>query len=799
VTEAALEGIRVIDLAGRWGEMAGRVLADLGAEVICVEPPEGSPSRSLPPLGPDGQSYWWHTLALGKRSVVIDLADAGQRPTLERLLAGADVCIETFQPGQPGAAHIFGLDYETLRTVNPDLVVASITPFGQTGPRANDAATDLTVEASGGLVGLQGPPDRPPIPIGLPQACLHAGVQAAADILIALNARHHTGTGQHLDVSAQAAMISTLMNATGWPSVAGGNPPGLCDTRHLPRPQLAEGMRAGRLLPCKDGYCTFGIQLPGIGERTLAGLMIWLAEAHADLFHEDFEDVDWSSWMNQIRQGHLSVEGFNAAYDAVAAAFKRCSKAELLAMAIERKLLIAPILDGADLMQDEQLRARDFWKTVEGLTFAGPFAKLSRTPIEYRRAAPQLGADQDLLDELPEKTSRRRSAPARTATGALAGLKVADFAWVGVGPIMAKALADHGATVIHIESSTRLDVLRTIGPFKDSVPGVNRSQFFANFNTNKKSIDLDFNDADDLALARRIADWADVLVESFVPGTMARFGLDYETLTRERDDLVMLSTCMRGQSGPQRGYSGFGNQGAALAGLISITGWPDLPPAGPWGAYTDFIAPRFGVAAIAAALLHRHATGKGQHIDVAQIEAGIHFMGPLTARTFATGEVLERPGMASMYAAPNGVFAAEGGQSFVAISVETDEQWRALAQLCGTPETAHWSFAERSHEGERLHDTIAAWVAGRSAAEVESCCQAEGIPAHPVLWPSELYEDPQLLHREFFQKLTHPEMGSVYYDGHATRFSGTPPKLVTAAPLLGQHSDEIRAMFAERL
>ena len=772
--------------------MAGRVLADLGAEVICVEPPQGSSSRSLPPFAPDGRSFWWQTLALGKKSVVIDLEDAGQREPLARLLATTDVCIESFAPGVSGT---LGLDYEKLRAINPRLVVASITPFGQTGPRANDVATDLTIEASGGLVGMQGPGDRPPLPIGMPQACLHAGVQAAADILIALNARHLTGVGQHLDVSAQSAIVGTLMNATGWPSVAGSNPPGFCDTRHQPRPTLAEGMRPAGLLKCRDGYCTFGIHLPNIGERTMAGAMVWLFEAHTDLFHEDFEDVDWSSWMNQIKDDHLTVECFNAAYDAIAAALTRCTKAELLAIAIERKLLIAPVLNTTDLTTDEQLKERDFWQEVDGLTFAGPFAKLSATPIAYRRGAPELGADQSLLDDLPRKTNGHPAPPAIHDTRALAGLKVADFAWVGVGPIMAKALADHGATVIHVESSTRLDVLRMAGPFKDLLPGPNRSQFFANFNTNKLSIDLNFKNPDDLVLARKIADWADVLVESFVPGTMARFGLDYDSLNRDRDDLVMLSTCMRGQTGPQRSYSGFGNQGAALAGLFSITGWPDRPPSGPWGAYTDFIAPRFGVAAIAAALYHRHQTGKGQYIDLAQIETGVHFMGPLIARTFATGEVLENPGMASMYASPAGVFTARGGQTFVAIAVETDEQWQALARLVGVPETAPWSFEQRCQEHARLHDAIAAWAAQHQAADIESLCQLQGIPAHKVLWPSELYEDPQLLHRQFFQKLTHPEMGTVFYDGHVTRFSDTPPRLETAAPLLGQHSEEVRAMF----
>ena len=175
-------------------------------------------------------------------------------------------------------------------------------------------------------------------------------------------------------------------------------------------------------------------------------------------------------------------------------------------------------------------------------------------------------------------------------------------------------------------------------------PGINRSQFFANFNTSKQGLRLELNEPNDRAVARKLADWADVVVESFTPGTMARYGLDYATLSANRSDLVMVSTCMRGQTGPERHYTGFGNQGAALAGLVAITGWPDRAPAGPWGAYTDFITPRYGIAALTAALLHRDATGEGQYIDLSQIEAGIQFQAPLLLDHAVNGRVAQAAG-----------------------------------------------------------------------------------------------------------------------------------------------------------
>ncbi len=790
--QGALRGLRVVDMTDHRGEVAGRVLADLGAEVIAVEPPGGSASRRRAPLAPDGsgRSLWWETFALGKRSVVVDLEDASARTQLRRLILGADVLLESFAPGVMAG---YGLDYASLAADAPGLVMASITAWGQDGPLAGVPATDLTLEAAGGLVGLQGDPDRPPLPIGFPQASQHAGVQAAADVLIALVSRELGGGGQYLDVSTQSAVVWTLMNATGWPSVAGGDPPGLCAQRTRPRPPPVPGMRGLGPLACADGHVVVGLHLPGIGERTLAGFVSWLVRRGALAADDAIARVEWLGWMNRARAGELDVALFNRAWDRLGEAFAGCTKTELLTLAVEHKLLLAPILTSTDLLLDQQLATRDFWRDVGGLRFAGPFARLSATPVELLRPAPAAGADQHLLGA-PRATP---AGPGRR-TRALEGIKVADFAWVGVGPIISKALADHGAETIRVESSARQDILRQLPPFKDGEPGVNRSQFFANFNTSKRSIDLDLTAPDDLALALEIARWADVLVESFVPGTMARFGLDYRRLAELNPRLVMLSTCMRGQTGPQRRYGGFGNQGAALAGLFSVTGWPDRPPCGPWGAYTDFIAPRYGVAAIAAALLWRQQSGRGQYIDLSQIEAGIQFMGPLVPHVAAGGTQRCSPGMQSDWAAPHGVYACAGEERYVALAVDTDAQWRSLAALLGCD---HWSGLDaqaRHAAGEEIEAALAAWAREHPRDELITLCRRAGVPVAPVAWPSELYADAQLAHRNFFQQLDHAEMGRVHYDGHATLFSATPARLDRPGPCLGEHSAAIRARFGTR-
>ena len=763
---APFDDVRVIDATSRWGELAGCILAELGAEVIKVEPPEGCESRRLPPFDAVGASLVWEAFGAGKRSVVAD------DPT--RFLDAADVFLESrFTPG-------IGRRF-------PHVVQASITPFGCTGPAAASAATELTVEAAGGLVGLQGNPDRPPLPMGMaPQAALHAGAQAAADVAIALHERERSGRGQHLDVSAQAAVVWTLMNATGFPPNTGTNPPGTSEFRGTGPALVAAGVKLPGVAPCADGYVMLRFQMPVLGERALTDLLRW-AEASGIDVPAPVRGRNFNHWLGELRAGALTAEEVSAAAEHCRAFVGTKTKRDLQTFSAQRGLTLAAIYDAADLLDDPQLEARGFWAAIAGRKHPGAFAKLSRTPLRVGRAAPALG-------ELrwPATRSKRQPAPAAEAGGAnragpFAGLKVADFSWVGVGPMIAKALADHGAKVVRIESPERLDILRTSPPFKDGVAGHNRSQFYANFNTSKLGMTLDLKTPGGRALARRMADWADVVVESYSPGTMARFGLDHATLAANRKDLVMLSTCMRGQTGPERAYSGFGNQGAAVAGLFALVGWPDRPPCGPWGAYTDFIAPRFGVAALAAALLHRRRTGEGQYIDLSQIETGIRFIAPAILDYQANGRLTRASGQRSRSACPHGVYAAQGKERYVAAAVETPEQWQALAALL----PLECDFAQRFDHADALNGGLAAWIQGQEPFTAAQRLQRAGVPASVVMRPSDLHEDEQLRHRGFFVTLEHPEMGPTPYDGPATTFSRTPQRLRRPAPLLGEHNAEV--------
>ncbi|MCC7363552.1 MAG: CoA transferase [Dehalococcoidia bacterium] len=786
-----LEGIRVIDIATPRAELAGRVLADLGADVVKVEPPGGAAARTMAPFehGREGDpeaSLYWATVAMGKRSVVLDIAEEAGRATLRELLAGADIFVESFDPGYLAG---LGLGYEDVAALNPTLVYVSVTPFGQDGPRAHAPATDLTLEAAGGLLSLQGDGDRPPVPVGYPQASFHAGAQAAADAIVALHERSSSGLGQYLDVSMQAAMVWTLMNATGYPKNTGGNPPGYCEQRNLPAPQLFPGLQLPRLWQCQDGLINFTISLPGIGPRTLDTVARWAEREGA--MPAALAGRNWADWILEVTEGRLDVADLKACLEAIAAFFLTRKKTEAQAFSAEHGILLGAIYNIADLLVDPHLAARDYWTEVGGRTHPGPFARLSKTPLVMDRPAPALG-------DAGDAAALVRPAPQLHGSGdrrpCFDGLKIADFAWVGVGPIISKHFADHGATVVHIESMTRPDVLRLLPPFKDTLPGVNRSQFMANFNSSKLGMALDLSQEKGQELARRLVAWADVAVESFTPGTMAKWDLDYAHLRDVNPSLVMLSTCLRGQTGPERTYGGFGGQGAALAGLHHITGWPDRHTTGPWGAYTDFINPRFGVAALTSALLHRQKTGEGQHIDLSQTEAGIHFVEPLVLDYTVNGRAAPPSGHNSLYACPHGAFACEGLERYVAIACETPAQWHALraaAGLQGFDDARFDALGARIEAKQAIEDQLRAWCAPRDAFEAADQLLAAGVPAYAVMRPTDLYDDAQLAHRDFFVTLEHGEMGPTPYDGLVTRFSATPGRLRNAAPLLGQDTDRV--------
>ena len=380
---------------------------------------------------------------------------------------------------------------------------------------------------------------------------------------------------------------------------------------------------------------------------------------------------------------------------------------------------------------------------------------------------------------------------------ALEGIHVLDFSWVGVGPITTKYLADNGAEVVKIESLAKPDVLRMGPPWKDGRPGINSSQFFASFNTSKKSITLDMNHPKAPELILRMLPWADVVAESFTPKAMRKWGLDYERLSKIKPELIMFSTCMQGQTGPHAMYPGFGQLMSALSGFYYISGYePGGAPSPPYGAYSDFVAPRLLASALLAALDYRRRTGKGQYIDMSQYEAALHNLAPAIIDYFATGRVLGPQANRSQRFAPHGAYQCrdeDGHERWIAIAVANDREWQAMLAVLGNPasDSRFATAPGRLGHFAELDAFVSRLVRDREAMTLTAGLQAAGVAAYPVQNCVDIHQDENLEAFGFWHWLDHKEMGPSPYEGLQHRMSRTPGELRSAAPLLGQHTEEV--------
>ncbi len=368
----------------------------------------------------------------------------------------------------------------------------------------------------------------------------------------------------------------------------------------------------------------------------------------------------------------------------------------------------------------------------------------------------------------------------------LAGVKVLDLMWVMAGPAASRVLADFGATVVRVESSRRIETARTLQPFWHDEVNVEGSALYQNMNAGKLGVTIDLCTAEGRGVVRDLIRWADVMTESFSPGTMAEWDLDYESIRPLNPALVMISSCLTGQTGPLNRFAGYGNLAAALCGFGGLVGWPDRPPAGPFSAYTDYVSPRIALATLLAALDHRRRTGEGQYIDLAQAEASMQFLAPVLLDLELNDRLPQLQGNDDLHMAPHGVYATAGDDRWIALACETDAQWRSLAATIGRPELADLSTQERLARRRELDRAVASWTGPRSEFALQDELQALGIPAHAVQNSPECRADPQLQALGHFVSTDHAEFGPVEVEGPRYRLSATPGR-VGPAPTLGQH------------
>ena len=716
MAQRLLEGLRVVDLGDDPSARAARVLGDLGASVVRVVPPEGDVLHG-------NVARAWNA---GKDVRTLATDD----PELDALLAETDIVFDT--PGRRGTHHL-----DPSRA--PDAIWVHLTPFGMDGPRASWNASDLGIMAASGNMYVTGDPDRAPVRCTEPTAYAHSGPEAAFAALTAL----WTGISQEVDVSMQEVTMVASMVSSGQFSVTG----------ERGKRRGASIGRTREIWPTQDGFVSFGLRG---GKARLASLELIGEKA-------GLPPRDWSTFNNNT----ASDEELQEITEAVAKYFAAHTMQELYDLACETNVMMAPINSPREIYNSKQLEARGFFGPVgEVERFPRAFCVIRSADGEATLAGPQpFGGFRGSGHPKPSKRSGEK---------AWEGTRILEFGSGAAGPIATRYFAEHGAIVLRVESKSRADFLRTMALLPDNPHGLEGAPMYIGLNVGKRNLTLNLKQPEAVALVKRlVVEWADAVAENFAPRAMKSFGLDYDTLAALRPDLVMMSSCLNGQTGPHRDYPGFGGQGSALAGYNALTGWPDREPVGPYGTITDSLAPRFVATALAAGLVYRRRTGHGVYLDVAQVECGSWSLAPWLLDYEVDGELRLRAGNSHRDAKLHGAFACvdEGGigDRWVTVACWTDNELARLHEIAGTD--------------------IEAWTRTRTRLDVAETLRAAGIEAVPVQDFGDTYNDPQLAHRKHFEHHDHAFVGRAPYEHNGFRLAACPVGYDRAGPTLGQDND----------
>ena len=767
-----LEGIRVVEvgqmIAVPW---ATRLIADLGADVIKVEPPQGDLSRHRGPYPnqPDpSQSGLFTHLNLNKRSLVADFGEASDVARLHDLLGDADLLVHDLSPE---AANQIGLHENELAKAHPALVTVSVTPFGRTGPYSGWCAEDLQLIHGGGwgwlTPGCSDEPELPPLKPAGQQAGFQIGFAAATIGLAALDQALCTGKGEHLDLAGMS-YISSMLEAgfISWTYL--GEIPGRAGTRIL---------NPWRIFEVADGrifiVCVEDDQWARLKE--VMGSPEWAEMEIFDTQAGRFEAEDLlHMWLGEWAAPQRVMDLFHLGQG--------------------NRIGFAPVNTIQQMLDDPHLRERGFLVEVDQpglgtITLPGPVARLSKPWWSIRQPAPDLGADQDAKFEQPRGkdlvTESPRSLP-------LEGVTVADFTWVWAGPFCTMHLAHLGAEVIKVESRQAPDLGRRLPIFSiNHEESVDSNGYFNQWGQGKKSITLDLSTPQGQALAKEIAVSCDLVVSNYATGVMEKFGLGYDDLAKERPDVIVGAISGYGNYGPYRHYLGYGPTTAPLSGLSSMTGYEGGQPEEVGVSLGD---PAAGIATahlLVAALIARRRTGEGQFIDTSLWEATASSAIEGWTQQILTGTQPDLCGNRDPIMAPHNLYRCQGEDEWVAICCSSDKQWEQMATLLGLETEQFSSQADRKSSEDELDSLIANWTASRDKWQVTELLQEVGVPAMPSLDAQELELDPHLNDRGFIERLEHPLIGKMAHTGIPWLLSAGGNGVRTPAPMLGQHTDEI--------
>ena len=787
---SAIEGLRIVEVgAGKQLAYCGKLLRDLGAEVIKVEPPEGDQLRRHGPFPNDApgleQSGLFIYLNGGKRGARLDLKQPEGRAALRALVEEADVLLMGLRPSLARAA---GIDPDELLAERPELVVGAASIYGFTGPYAEWLGYPIQAYAGSSIAHRVGDPEREPLNAPLDGADMqHGAQQLAGAVLTALLHKARTGEGQLVDVgSMEASSLAIWGHGIAQIVYRGYRTP----ERH--GAQLSGGVWGP--WPTKDGHFAVMTQMPSQWHDFLIGLgdPEW---AHDPLVWE----LGNATHRRDItpEQGAMLQELLHEKFGPL---LRKWTNAELWELCRSKRIAFQPVLTIPEVCEADHPKERCWLTEAPGphppLRVPGRPYHLSATPWQPPGPPPR-------LDEKPAagwERPRRAPAPLRVRPGAviepanegqpLAGLRVLDLGLIWAGPLAARYLADFGADLVKITTNTR--------PWRSGVAGgtdPDDPMAWEWVLRNRRSVNINLRHPEGPALLQRLASVSDVVLENFGPGTAERMGIGYEVLARDNPGLVMISMPPAGSTGPWSDLLSYGPTLTGLNGMKAVHGYPEDGALMEEAADLDPIASSYSALAMLAAVTHRCHTGEGQHIELAQAQAGFAGLAEGVIEWTWNGRNIGPVGNSHRFLAPHGMYPTLGDDQWIAIACDSDTQWQALARVAGRLE---WLQREdfATAEGRRaarqpIDAEIGAWTAGEDKRELTERLQALGVPAFPVLNGLEVIADPMLRERraEFVRPPEFP--ADELLNGVAWHLSKTPPRLRRPALAFGAHTAEV--------
>ncbi len=775
------DGLRVLELgSGISAAFGARLLADFGAQVIKVEPPRGDASRQSGPFVRDEvdpeRSGMFLYLNHGKRGVVLDLEGDEGMGRLRVLLEGADAVVENLGAG------VFDELAERIGGLPDQLVVCSVSPYGQDGPKAGWVGSELSAYASSGMMYMTGLADRPPVKQGLHQGEHLAGVNAAAATLTASMLAKRTGVGQRIDISLQETVA-----LTGFPALNAYTHTGAVVQR---APSTLAQLMTSQAMPALDGWV-----MPSD-----AGIDVWWESFAGYLERPELLEAPFDTSVGR-RAHHEELDRITGE------AFAQRTKADLFHTGQAFGLTMSSIQTPEEIAACPHLEEREFF-IEQAHPEAGTVRMPGAVPLtggvvdrSVRRPAPRLGEhNEEVFGALGDEEDRTAQAGGGGALP-LEGVRILELGMVFVLPLAITPLAALGADVIKVEAESRPDSVRW-GP----QPGnelheqyYNVGGNFHHLNRNKRGVAIDLRSERGRELLLELVAESDVVAENFTPRVIANLGLSYEELKAVNPEIILLSSSGFGQSGPWQNYKAYGPITESVDGLMHLTGHPEQPPlrggAGGWGvAFTDVAGAYYGTYSILAALERRERTGEGMWLDLSHYEAGVATVPEAMLEFEMNGRVLERMGNRDLERCPQGAYPCAEDDSWIAISVASDDQYASMRRVLGMEAGGFATASERRARENEVDAAIGEATRRWHASELEVALQAAGVEATVVASPKDVWLDPQLRHRGFMQMVEAPsyapEIGARPFPRAAWRMSASRSE-ARPAPAFGEHTREV--------